>query len=120
MKKILLYTNNKNQAQQILTVCKRTGISVKRLSDQDLSQTIGSLLLGTPGPIAGPAHLLKPQPDFMAISGLSDSELDQFLTSYREAGIPPISCKAVVTPGNVTMTAAELIEILKKESKMLN
>ena len=50
----------------------------------------------------------------MIFSNMADM-LDQFLSEYKKAGIPPIGLKAVITPYNLFWRAADLYEELFKE-----
>ena len=50
----------------------------------------------------------------MVFSNMADM-LDQFLSEYKKAGIPPIGLKAVITPHNIFWSAEDLYKELFKE-----
>lgn len=115
---VLLFRVDPIQANRIESLCKRLGIRISKIEPVLYSQKLG-YLAGIPSfPKEEKAYT---GPDFpsemMVFSGMSD-RLDQFLTEYKKAAIPPIVLKAVITPHNIFWSAEDLYKELFKEHQL--
>lgn len=80
------------------------------------------------GSLAGIPGMEKPGPayngpelegEMMVFFGFDEEELDEFLEKYRDAGIPNVALKALMTPYNMLWTPRKLFEELSEEHKSL-
>ena len=112
---VLLFRVEPVKAAQIESLCKNFGIRTSRISLSDYSQKL-AYLAGIPGFPREDTDYTGPElpSDMMVFSNMAD-RLDQFLSEYKKAGIPPIGLKAVVTPHNLFWRAEDLYKELFKE-----
>lgn len=97
------------------TACGRFGARFKPLSPADLGQTVG-FLTGLPGHTpAADAEAPPLDEELLLLHRFKNSRIDYFLTALRNAGVPKIGLKAVVTETNAAWTLAALADELKKE-----
>ena len=117
MKKIYLYTADKEKMASLERLCSEQQITLHRLGHPDLNKTV-SEICGMPLK-AVKGHKQPPVmyvlPEMMLFYGIDDKALDEFLDAYNSAGIEKIKRKAVVTPTNLGWTLYELAEELGKE-----
>lgn len=115
---VLLFHIDPIKASRIESLCKKLGIRTSKIEPALYSQKLG-YLAGIPGfpkeekPYTG----LDFPSEMMVFSGMSD-RLDQFLSEYRKAAIPPIGLKAVITPHNIFWSAEDLYKELFKEHQL--
>ena len=128
MKEAVLYYNPGNAPKPGLmkSVLVRMGVRIKNISQEQLGETVGSLLGITEEPPAeerpeennqkrtGPL-----EEQLLVLYRFSESRLDQLLYGLRKAGVPKIELKAVVTEQNSRWTLYDLYEELKKEREAL-
>ena len=118
MKRIYLYTTDKEKQTAIEKICSAQDIEMKNLSGADTNRTV-AMICGMPMKNSGGHRQAPPLyvlPEFMLFYGIDDPSLDQFLDAYKETGLKSIQKKAVVTPTNLGWTLYELAEELAKES----
>lgn len=112
---VLLFHIDPIKASRIESLCEKLGIRTSKIEPALYSQKLG-YLAGIPGfpkeekPYTG----LDFPSEMMVFSGMSDC-LDQFLSEYKKAAIPPIGLKAVITPHNIFWSADDLYKELFKE-----
>lgn len=118
MGETVLYYNPGNAPKPAVmkSVLVRMGVRIKNIREEQLGETIGSLLgiekkEKTEG--TAPAGPLEEQ--MLVLYRFSGNRLDQLLYGLRKAGVPKIELKAVVTEKNSRWTMYELYEELKKE-----
>ena len=56
-----------------------------------------------------------PHDDMMVLAGFEDGQVDILLQIFKEANIPFIPLKAIVTKTNIDWTFKQLLENVKKE-----
>lgn len=112
---VLLFRVEPVKAAQIETLCKRLGIRTSGVKLSDYSQKL-AYLAGIPGFPREDTDYTGPEfpSEMMVFSNMADM-LDQFLSEYKKAGIPPIGLKAVITPHNIFWSAEDLCKELFKE-----
>ncbi len=114
MKKIYLYTTDKEKQTAIKKICFAQGIEMKNLSGTDTNRTIAMIcrmqMKNSGGHRQAPPMYVLPE--IMLFYGIDDPSLD----AYKETGLKPIRKKAIVTPTNLGWTLYELAEELAKES----
>lgn len=142
-KKVLLFHVSEEKTKQIRALCSKMQIAVVTVKDSLWGQSLGSLagIKGLSSPAASAAPFSSPIPsaapfsspipsaaplsspalsmEMMVFSGIPSGELDAFLASYHEAGIPMIPLKAILTPYNIFWNATQLYQELQKEHSQL-
>lgn len=113
-RKILLFHVGKEKSGKINTLCRRLNIQTITVPKARYNNALGTLLnIGNFAAKESPAEEFAME--MMVFSGLTSEELDIFLQEYKNAGITPISLKAIVTPTNVFWSASRLYNELAKE-----
>lgn len=116
MKKILIYNVTQDKEKQLTAYCSSIKAGVRKIAPGLVGQKVGFL--------AGVAGMKKtdlaykgpsPEKEVLIFVDFSDSDLDEFLQGYREAGIEPIALKAVLTQDNCQWTFIELYRELNQE-----
>lgn len=115
---VLLFHVNMFKANQIATVCKKTGHAVVNVSKKDYNKTIGTLL-GIPGVKKETQYSGEEfEHEMMVFFGMNDKMLDIFLAEYKKDNISPIERKAMVTSSNIVWTPLKLYEELEEHAKL--
>lgn len=113
---ILLFRVANEKELKIQEICREQDISVRKIPQKDYGQKMGYL--------AGIQGFKKENQvykggelpvEMLVFSGMDSDQLDEFLKAYRERGIAPIGCKAVLTANNLFWTAEKLFQELLKE-----
>ena len=113
---ILLFHIEPDKAKQIEAICRPLKIQVSKIHPYSYSQKLGYL-----ADISGfnRENTTYTGPEFpsemLVFSGMDSDLVDTFLAKYKEASIPPIGLKAIVTPHNVFWNAIDLYKELFKE-----
>ena len=97
-------------------ICRDLGIRVRRIDRDEYALPIGALA-GIP--VARPSNAEAAAPPFddemLVMCHMMSNELDAFLQTMREAGMPRIGLKAVLTPVNVLWNSTDLHSELARE-----
>ena len=114
---LLTYNLKPGTAAGLDKVCRDLGIRVRGVQRDEYALPIGALA-GIP--VARPssaqaATALHFDDEMLVICHMLSSELDAFLQAMREAGMPPIGLKAVLTPVNVLRNSTDLLSELARE-----
>ncbi|MCM1084240.1 MAG: DUF3783 domain-containing protein [Clostridium sp.] len=120
MKKILLYSYPNDIHKKISDICLACEIECKKIPKKRFLQTIGNHI-GIPGhegtgELYGESDLAEP---VMLLAGMSTSELDSILDTFKNLGIPSVGFKAVVTSHNINWTILDLYEELAREREAM-
>ena len=113
---ILLFHIEPGKTKQIEAICRPLKIQVSKIKPSSYSQKLGYL-----ADISGfnRENTTYTGPEFpsemLVFSGMDSDLVDTFLAKYKEASIPPIGLKAIVTPHNVFWSAVDLYKELFKE-----
>lgn len=114
--RILLFHIEPNRAKQIETICRFLKIQVTKIKSSSYSQKLG-YLAGISG--FNRENITYTGPDFpsemMVFSGMDSDKVDTFLDKCKEASIPPVGLKAIITPHNIFWSAEDLYRELFKE-----
>ena len=115
---ILYYIGDPKKEKLFREFCKRQNCRMRAISGQDMNKEVG-YLAGISPAAAGTSHGKMPEgfpvPEVLIFSGLSMDRLEVFLDAYKQAGIPPVGLKAVLTEHNLRWTVYELTTELMKE-----
>lgn len=113
---ILLFHIEPGKAKQIEAVCRSLKIQTNKIKLSAYNQKLGHLA-GISGFNRENTTYTGPEfpSEMMVFSGMDSDLVDTFLTKYKEASIPPIGLKAIITPHNVFWSAEDLYKELFKE-----
>ena len=117
---ILYYVQEEKKKIQIEVIGMSMSIETKQLKPSDLNTQVGKLAgLKNVAPL-DLTQIEKPSvifcmPEIVIFSGVANKSLDEFILSYKNVGVPPISLKAVTTPKNINWTLYQLIKELSSE-----
>ena len=126
---VLYYAPEKSDADRLLKgVLIRMGVRIKNAGPAEAGQTVG-YLAGLPGfeeakadenaPEAfGEAPLLVPE-RMLVLRDFGNRRLEEMLSGFRKAKVPPIPLKAVLTEHNCGWTLVELYRELKEEHEKM-
>ena len=114
---LLTYNLKPGTAAGLDKVCRDLGIRVRGVQRDEYALPIGALA-GIP--VAHPSSAQAAtarlfDDEMLVICHMLSSELDAFLQAMREAGMPPIGLKAVLTPVNVLWNSTDLHSELARE-----
>ncbi len=106
--KVLFYNLDENVKQAILTILKQLDVETKEIYQEDASQQMGYLL-----DLSGykrnnnksDNHLVEP---FLFFAYFTMEQLDIVLEVFKQANIPYIPYKAMLTNDNVVYTFEQL------------
>ena len=115
--KVLLFHFDDDKKIAVEAVMRGLKIKTISLSNDSFNEKIG-FLLGTKGFV--PNGNITSEPfDFphevMIFRNIQGKRLDEVLKAMRDAGIPPVRYKAVVTPYNILWTLKKLCMTMQKE-----
>lgn len=115
---ILYYMKDMKKERLFRQFCRKQGCRVRALGVGDVDREVG--YLAGISPVAAVRDHEKapeglPVPEVLIFSGLSMDRLEEFLDAYKQAGIPPVGLKAVLTEHNLHWTVYELATELMKE-----
>ena len=115
--KVLCYRFDAETFEAVRAVMRKLGVECRALPEESWREKVG-FLLGLqgfkPAPQDDATEFDFPEP-VMVIDHIKGKRLDQLLAAMKEAEIPPIRYKAVVTPFNTLWTLRRLCETMKKE-----
>ena len=117
---ILYYVQEEKKKIQIEVIGMSMSIETKQLKPSDLNTQVGKLAgLKNVAPL-DLTQIEKPpvifcMPEIVIFSGVPNKRLAEFMLSYKNVGVPPISLKAVTTPKNINWTLYQLIKELSSE-----
>lgn len=117
---ILYYVQEEKKKIQIEVIGMSMSIETKQLKPSDLNTQVGKLAgLKNVAPLDLTQTEKPPvifcMPEIVIFSGVPNKGLDEFMLSYKNVGVPPISLKAVTTPKNINWTLYQLIKELSSE-----
>ena len=114
---VLLYRfHDTDLLERFKAVLKQLHIRAVVLKDEDAAQKVG-FLLGMKGfrPVEDTGEGFQFPQEVMVLHNIQGKRLDEVLDAMKEAGLPKIQYKAVVTPFNVLWTLGRLCETMRKE-----
>lgn len=114
---VLLYRfHDADILEQFKAVLKPLHIRATVLKDEDSAEKVG-FLLGIKGfqPAKEKGEAFTFPGEVMILHNIQGKRLDEVLRSMKEAGLPRIHYKAVVTPFNILWPLRKLCETMQKE-----
>ncbi|MDE6952448.1 MAG: DUF3783 domain-containing protein [Erysipelotrichales bacterium] len=120
MKELILYYKLDENVKNIMSIIlKQLDVEMKEIDEKDISQQMG-YLLNLPGyqrkNIEREENLNE---TFLFFAHFSNEQLDIILDVFRNAGIPFIPYKAMLTNDNVVYTFQQLYKNVENEYKQL-
>lgn len=118
---VLLYNlENSEKGQAIITILKQLGVTIRNIHKDDILQTIG-YVLELEGFEATKEEIVdqKVEDEMLIIHGFSDEQINLMLDVFKEAKIPFIPLKAVVTTNNVNWSFYKLHGMVKEEYEVM-
>lgn len=116
---VLLFHISPEKTNPIESICRDLKLQVIKVEPSSYSQKLG-YLAGISG--FNRENTTYTGPDFptemMVFSGMESDMVDTFLAKYKEASIPPIGLKAILTAHNIFWSAEQLYKELFKEHMM--
>ena len=120
--KVLCYGfRDEGKLDAVRAVMRSLGIECRVLAEESWREKLG-YLLGIRGfkPHSGDSEeSFSFAEEVMVLHRIKGKRLDQVLLAMREAGVPHIRYKAVVTPFNTLWTLRRLCETMQKEHQAL-
>lgn len=120
MKELILYYKLDENVKDIMSIIlKQLDVEMREIDEKDISQQMG-YLLNLPGyqrqnvEIEGNLN-----ETFLFFAHFSNEQLDIILDVFRNAGIPFIPYKAMLTNDNVVYTFQQLYKNVENEYKQL-
>lgn len=119
---VLLYNlKDSIKGETILTILKQLGIAIKHVEAKEVLHPIGYLLtIDGFQPAKKEVEDEKIEEEMLVIHNFSDQQIQVMLEVLKEAGVPLIPLKAVVTPTNVEWSFYTLYQEVKKEYQMMS
>ena len=118
--RILLFKMNNDRQRSIEGLCRSLSIKTIYIKQASYLQNMG-YLAGISG--FSKNSTIYSGSDFdkemLVFSGMDSDLTDRFLAAFRQAGLPPVDLKAVITPTNIFWTPIKLYEELMKEHKSI-
>ncbi|MCI9131479.1 DUF3783 domain-containing protein [Thomasclavelia cocleata] len=113
---VLLYNIDKSEAgKAIISILEKLNVKIIIVKSSDLMNPIG-YILGEKGFERGTEALTTiPNDDMLVMAGFEDKQIDILLQIFKEANIPFIPLKAIVTQTNVNWTFMQLLNNVKNE-----
>lgn len=119
--KLLLFHMEPGKAKQIEAVCHSLKIQPVKIKPTSYNQKLGYLAGITGFNRENDIYTGADFPtEMMVFSGMDSDMIDIFLSKYKEASIPPVGLKAIITQHNIFWTAEELYHELFKEHSRFN
>lgn len=113
---VLLYNIDKSEAgKAIISILEKLSVEIIIVKSSDLMSPIG-YILGSEGFERGTEALTTiPNDDMLVMAGFEEKQIDILLQIFKEANIPFIPLKAIVTQTNVNWTFMQLLNNVKNE-----
>ena len=116
MGKILLFNVNIMKTGLISSLCQKLKHELILVPESDYYKTIGELA-GLKIASQKPHYFNKLPDEMMVFVGFDNISFDNFLKEYKNANIPPISHKAVMTATNANWNVVTLFDDLDEHVK---
>lgn len=116
MNETLLYYHLKEDVKKpICIIAKQLGVKVQEIKDQDIHETMGYLLKVPGFKKSEESGKDVPEDSFIFFAGMSGEQLDIILEIFKNAKIPYIPLKAMLTNDNIQYPFYVLYDNVKQE-----
>lgn len=115
---ILCFCMKPERLTRLSFLCAGLGIAVTVPSEEERALPLGAICGSLPGiPPKAPTNMLPAE--MIVFAHLTDAQLDEFLTKWKQTGLAPVRLKAVLTDTNRFWTPAVLqAQLLAEERRM--
>lgn len=111
---VLLYGFSAGDSKKIRPLCDRLGLKLRKVLPEEYGQRVG-FLAGQSKASCPPQQPESPMGEMIVLSGVTERQLESFLTGLRTIRVGRTSLKAVLTETNARWTGVELYQELQKE-----
>lgn len=118
---VLLYNLKDSEKGKIINaILPQLGIKIRHVESKDILHPVGYLLtIDGYEPTVKSINDEKIEEEMLVIHNFSDEQIQVMLEILKNANVPLIPLKAIVTPTNVDWTFYALYQEIKKEHKMM-
>ena len=115
---VILYGMTESERKKVKGVCQKLDVRLRNVLPEEAGQPVGAF--------AGAAAFIEqpepwePEGPMLVFAGVTDRQLERFLSSLRTARVGYTALKAVLTPHNRTWTAVKLYQELLREHQAMN
>ena len=114
---VILYGFGAGDLKKLRTLCARMGLRPRQVRPEETGQKVGAFAGETAfAENAGPEEIAG---QMLVLAGLTDRQIEVFLSGMRTARVGRSALKAVLTPTNSGWTGAQLYAELKKEREAM-
>ena len=113
---LLTYNLKPGTAAGLGRICQSLGIRVREVRREEYALPVGALA-DIPAKAEGGADPGGFDAPMLVMCHMLSNELDAFLRAMREAGLPRVALKAVLTPVNVLWNSTDLHGELAREHR---
>ena len=110
---------NTGKSAKLKGVLVRMGVRIKNVAPEQTGQTVG-FLAGMEGFAERQTGNPVIEEEVLVMKNFTSGRIDQLLMGLRQAGVPRIHLKAVITDTNSSWSFYQLYEELKKEHKAMS
>lgn len=115
---LLCYHLGEDHRNQIRLLCMRLKIRARMVEESEYGQSLAALC-GLEPLSPTPDAVIPFDSEMLVLANFSTELINQFLYGFKQAGIPPVQLKAVLTETNMHWNAVTLYGQLKAEHEAL-
>ncbi len=112
---LLTYNIEAPVEARLAVLCRGQGIRVRAVKSWEYDLPIGALAGIPMGKAAAPLAVDAFSDPMLVMCHMLSPQLDAFLQGMRDADIPRVPLKAVLTPSNITWSSRQLRDELARE-----
>ena len=110
---VILYGFTGPEGKKIKTLCTRMGLRLRQVRPEEAGQPVGAFAGATA--FLETAESVEMPGEMMVLAGLTDRQIEVFLSGLRTARVARGTLKAVLTPTNKDWPGPQLYAELQKE-----
>lgn len=118
MPTVFFYNLDNPRGREIKRLCLPLKLKVVSVKPEEFGETLAALT-GVEEKKGDKGEGVPFTDEMLVMSGLSNGQMNTFLTDIRRKKIPPVALKAVITKTNVHWTSIELHQELQKEHEAM-
>ena len=114
---VILYGFAGPEGKKIKTLCARMGLRLRQVRPEEAGQPVGAF--AGAAAFQETAESVEMPGEMMVLAGLTDRQIEVFLSGLRTARVARGTLKAVLTPTNRSWTSAQLYQELCREHEAM-
>lgn len=114
---VILYGMTESERKKVKGVCRKLDVRLRNVLPEEAGQPVGAF--AGAAAFAEQAEPWEPEGPMLVFAGITDRQLERFLSDLRTARVGYTALKAVLTPTNAQWTGRQLYEELTKERESL-